>query len=118
MFVNNLMIQESFEIWNVISEYFSTVGHRLSSNSHDDSDTTNPMHYLSYSSQHYSFFSEFDVENVHKIVAQLNNSRSTTFFDVFPISVYKENWMALGSVITKIYKPMFRTGHISKEVVN
>ena len=41
-FANILMIQDSFEISSVMNEYFSTVGERLASDFHDDSDTTNP----------------------------------------------------------------------------
>ena len=86
--VNSLIIQDSFEILNIINEYFSTVGDILASSFHDDSDTTNPLQYLSYSSHQFSF-PEIDVENVHKVVAELNNSHSTTPFDFLSISVYK-----------------------------
>ena len=62
------MMQDIFEISNVLNEYFSTVGGRLTNKFHDDSDATNPLQNLSYSSRQISF-SEFDV---------LNSSRSTT----------------------------------------
>ena len=45
-----------------------------------------------------------------KTVVELNNSRSTTLCDVLSISVYKENWIAQGSVITKICNLCLRSG--------
>ena len=78
--VKILMIQDSFEILNVMNEYFLTVGDRLANNLYDDSDSTNLLQYLGYSSHQFSF-SEVYAENVRKIVAELNNSRSSTLFN-------------------------------------
>ena len=41
--VNSLMIQDSFEISNVMNEHFFTVGYSLTSNFHDVSDTANSL---------------------------------------------------------------------------
>ena len=55
-------------------------------------------------------FSELNVENVHKIVSELNNSRSTTLSDVLPISVNNEHWIVLGSIIAKKFNLCLRRG--------
>ena len=95
--VNNFWIQESFEISNVMKEYYPTISDRLASIFHNDSDATYPLQYLSYSSRQFSF-SEVDIEKVHKNLAELNYSRSTILFEVLLRSICKEFWIELRSV--------------------
>ena len=88
--VDDVWIRDEYEISNVMNDYFSNLEANLTAKLRGEIDRPDPLQYLDYETQQFSF-SDVSVDSVCKVITNLNNSRSTTMFHVITMYVYKDN---------------------------
>ena len=81
------MMTDEYEMSNVLNYYFSNVGANLSAKFRGEIEQPDPLQYLEYETQQFSF-SDVRVNCVCKLITKLNHSRYTSMFDVSPMYLH------------------------------
>ena len=86
IFVDDVSMRDEYAISNVVSDYFSNVGANSSAKFLREIEQPDSSQYLEYETQQFSF-SDVSVDSVCIAITNLNNSQSTTKFDVVPMYI-------------------------------